>query len=198
MPLSLSPMFSIPMCPHCRQLNAPLAFQSFTPLNGRAVSFWLCSHCQHGICIESEAFNLYAEPHVFGSYQIFPRPASSEAPEFTPSDISKKYREAKICFYTEQFTASAIMSRCTLEAVVKTLGASGNNLRSHIEDLAKRHVITPSLASWAHSLRIIGNEAAHELTDITKQDAEQALFFAEMLLTYIYTLPGRIEQLRNR
>jgi hypothetical protein len=90
------------------------------------------------------------------------------------------------------------MARTSLETAVKEFQAEGRDLRHKINNLAERHIITPVLAEWAHEIRGIGNDAAHESNPITEQDAADAVDFAEMLYIYLFELPGRIAKRRAK
>ncbi|GAE92941.1 hypothetical protein JCM21714_1967 [Gracilibacillus boraciitolerans JCM 21714] len=43
-------------------------------------------------------------------------------------------------------------------------------------------------------IRKKGNEANHELPDMQEDDAEELLKFTEMLLRFVYELPGHMEK----
>ncbi|MGN7614324.1 DUF4145 domain-containing protein, partial [Magnetococcales bacterium HHB-1] len=50
---------------------------------------------------------------------------------------------------------------------------------------------------WAHTIRMIGNEAAHEITKVSLQDAKAIFYFLEIFLTYLFTLPAKMEARRG-
>lgn len=60
-------------------------------------------------------------------------------------------------------------------------------------------LIDSTIAEWADALRLVGNEGAH-YTDkkVSRDDAEDALAFAEALLDHIYVLRHRLEEFANR
>jgi len=41
-------------------------------------------------------------------------------------------------------------------------------------------------------IRKKGNEATHEIVMMSQQDASEIVFFTQMLLTFVYDLPGMI------
>ena len=81
------------------------------------------------------------------------------------------------------------MCRRCLEALTKSLGAQGRNLQDKLDSLKTTGHVDSRLVEWAHSIRILGNEAAHD-TDvaITKDDAKDVLDFTEALLLYVFLL----------
>jgi hypothetical protein len=68
------------------------------------------------------------------------------------------------------------------------------SIKARIDALAKNGTITPDLGKWAHEVRLGGNEAAHDEAPYLQPEAEELLDFAELYLTYVYTLPRRLEE----
>ena len=93
------------------------------------------------------------------------------------------------------------MAGNAIETALIEHGANGGGLKDKIDSLAKRNVITQSLADWAHELKSIRNDAAHHAekgTVLERKDAEDAVQFAEMLFLYLYTLPGMVAARREK
>ena len=91
------------------------------------------------------------------------------------------------------------MSRKCLEAVCKTLNANGRSLHARLANLHEAEHIDSRLLDWAHQVRVIGNEAAHEVdAPVTKEDARDAFEFTEAILIYVFSLAKRFEALRER
>jgi len=68
-----------------------------------------------------------------------------------------------------------------------------HHLFKDIETLAKHHIVTPELAEWAHEIRDDGNEATHDFDiDYDETKANQIVNFAEMFLTYTFTMPAML------
>jgi len=116
-----------------------------------------------------------------------------------PEQITKIYLQAKICFSKSLYEPSVIMSRKCLEAICKDLGATGKNLADKVENVKNTGKINDQLIRWATELRLIGNDAAHDLEIIiSRQDAEDSLVFLNALLLYIYTLDKKFEDFLSR
>ena len=65
--------------------------------------------------------------------------------------------------------------------------------------LRERGHIDQKLLAWADELRLIGNDAAHDLHVVIEQvDARDALEFVEALLMYAFSLNRRFEEFKNR
>ena len=54
--------------------------------------------------------------------------------------------------------------------------------------------LTPELAAWAHQIRLDGNDAAHEEEPFTKEEAESLHTFTDLVLRYLFTLPGMLAE----
>jgi len=91
------------------------------------------------------------------------------------------------------------MDRRTLEMVTKEQAPekSGSSLYERIEYLASIGKLTPALRDWAHALRVLGNEALHDVADMTQSEAEQAHDLTRFILIYLYTLPRQVEIARE-
>jgi predicted metal-binding protein len=197
-------MTFLPECPHCGRQNMTFYYVADTIKDkaGNHVSFWKCGHCGGGVCGES-GYSLTSN-EIFDAYlfsRIYPEAKPLEAPQYTPENIAKSYKTAVKNLRNggddSDYEAAVLMARKALEAACNFFNAQGFNLKQKINYLAEHRVITPALAEWAHEIRDIGNEAAHESGPFTKVDAEQTVYFAEMLFTYLFTLPGMIAERRK-
>jgi hypothetical protein len=67
------------------------------------------------------------------------------------------------------------MCRKYLEALFQELGATKDNLKERLVALRERGHIDQKLLAWADELRLIGNDAAHDLNVVIEQvDARDA------------------------
>jgi HEPN domain-containing protein len=126
---------------------------------------------------------------------MYPEPKSLEAPLHTPENIARSYRTAVKNLRSGDdgdYEAACLMARKALELAANQTGGQGGTLAAKIKDLASRGAIAPALAEWAREIKNIGNEAAHEDEPVTQKDTEQTIYFAEMLFTYLFTLPAMI------
>ena len=132
--------------------------------------------------------------------KVYPEAIPLEAPLGTPDEVANAYKTAKKNLQHGQdgdYEAACIMARRSVERAVNGAGGQGHNLKEKIDDLEARRLISPALREWAHEVRDIGNDGAHEAT-VTREDAEQAVYFAEMLFTYLYTLPAMVAERRKK
>jgi hypothetical protein len=74
-----------------------------------------------------------------------------------------------------------------------------HNLARGLEKLSESGLINSTIADWANALRILGNEGAHFTgRQVPRDDAEDALAFAEALLEHIYVLRKRFDEFEER
>jgi hypothetical protein len=125
--------------------------------------------------------------------KIVLHPATSRLPaDGIPEPVSRAYQQALRCFSASSYEASALMCRRSLEALCKSFTASGKSLQAKLDALHATEVIDKRLTQWAHGVRVTGNEAAHDTdTELSKDDARDALDFTEALLMYVFVLNAR-------
>jgi hypothetical protein len=91
------------------------------------------------------------------------------------------------------------MVRRTLEGTCAEMGVSKGTLVQRLRQLAADGLVDETLARWADALRTVGNKGAHYTgRAVLREDAEDALAFAEALLDHIYVLRRRFEDFRRR
>ena len=70
-------------------------------------------------------------------------------------------------------------------------------LHKRIAKAAEQHELTPALAEWAHQVRLGGNEAVHGEEPLSGKDARALYTFTGLVLRYLFTLPGMLEEARS-
>jgi hypothetical protein len=116
-----------------------------------------------------------------------------------PKIIAKSYEEAVACAGSGAFTACAIMCRRTLEGICDSHGIVAGNLDGKLKKLRDDGVIEKRLFEWADSLRLVGNEAAHDVAaEVPKEDARDLLDFTRALVEYIFTFTENFKKFTER
>ena len=192
-----------PECPHCMQLGVMFYLEGSHEIKGsdEAAFFFACGNCHRGVIAHDnkERIARTYELKYENFTEIYPKPSPSVAPQFTPSDAASDFIEAQNNLKHGSIKSACLMARSAMEASMLHEGAEGRGLKNQIKDLAKKNLITTTMADWVEEIRVIGNDAAHSVdrnATLTKQDAEDAIYFAEMLFTYLYALPGQIAERR--
>ena len=116
-----------------------------------------------------------------------------------PQALQREWGEAQACFDAKAYTACLVMVRRTLEGVSKDQGVAKRTLNENLKELKARGLMDGMLAEWADALRVAGNKGAHFTGEaVSRQDAEDALAFAEALLDHIYVLRQRFTEFVTR
>lgn len=197
-------------CPHC--LSEKVAFdyighkkvEDFAYDSSAYTTFWACVNCHKGLCAKLLVHSGGTPQKIqdtakynFTVLETYPAPKPPQAPEHTPGNIAKIYIQGLNSFVRKELDAAAVMMRKTLEMSVKTFIPEPDrlNLALRIEKLKDSERIPRDMITWAREIKEIGNEGAHGV--VTQEDADDIVFFTEMFLTYIYTLPTKIAERRK-
>lgn len=211
------------VCPHCGHDNIVFtvvhAHKRHDASSGEPVIFDCQATC--GACGESVIVTLLSIDHrspmehdgafdrpvpaglpfVLDDFQ--PEPAIKEPPRHLPDDVDKAMRQAYALEKQkskdkEMFEPTVIMARKAVERAIGHIAPDlSGPLGARLKALRKRGDIPQSLLDWADEVKALGNSGAHD-AESTAEDARQAVGFAEMFLTYAFTLPEEIRRRRKR
>lgn len=191
------------ICPKCGEPSKGSVRGSAVAYNPDAgppseFSLLLCSRheCQEPIVQVREDYGPGFEADSPAIYYPAPRRLSTAVP--TP--LRKAFDEARTCCQARAYLATLVMVRRTLEGTCADQGSNKRNLAASLKDLQSSGKIDGLLAEWADLLRLVGNEGAHFSLDanVSAQDAEDALDFAEALLDHLYVLRSRFDAFKGR
>ena len=70
----------------------------------------------------------------------------------------------------------------------------GKGFVEYVNYLNEKNYIPPNGKEWVDSIRTLGNEANHKIEFKSKEDANRIITFTEMLLKFIYELPGIMKE----
>ena len=116
-----------------------------------------------------------------------------------PEPLRHEFEEAQTCFAAKAYKATVVMVRRVLEGTCKENNVQERVLAKSLQRLKEQGLIDTTIAEWAHALRVLGNEGAHYTgRQVPRDDAEDALAFAEALLDHIYVLRKRFEKFAKR
>jgi hypothetical protein len=133
--------------------------------------------------------------------EIYPAPVSGRKTMdvfYLPFQISQIYKESLTALNNQLPILTGIGIRAIVETVCKQLGSKGKNLPNKINDLLQRSIITPTQAEFLHELRILGNEAAHEVVPYNENILITAISLVENLLQNVYLIPEVAKELKKR
>jgi hypothetical protein len=117
-----------------------------------------------------------------------------------PNPIRSAFAEARACYKeAKAYTACAIMCRKVLEGVCESHGASGGSLAQRLKKLSDSGQIDKRLFEWTDAMRLVGNEAAHGVSDtVSREDASDLLDLAEAVAEYLYTVKEKFDSFSKR
>ena len=116
---------------------------------------------------------------------------------YAPKSIQRAFQSAVKVSKIEP--AICLLSlRRTLEMICKNKNAHGNTLEAKIKDLANSNILPETLDDSSWLIRMMGNDAAHaDDINYTEYEVGQIIEFVEMIITYLYELPNRIDKLKE-
>jgi hypothetical protein len=204
-------------CPHCTTPKAPLASIAFAPdpkrPDDRCFGFFICPVCDKAVVawfnrektVHGTAWN---EMHKFhrttaeagwAIKDIWPEPKQQLAPETVPAMIARNFVQASDAASREHWEAAGMAFRRVLELTMKDKGPDlKGTLEKRINKLADQGKLTPDIAEWAHSIRVLGNEAAHDEDEPTEDDITDLAAFTRVTLEYLYTMPAKVARRSSR
>ncbi|MFJ8152513.1 DUF4145 domain-containing protein [Streptomyces sp. NPDC094468] len=157
-----------------------------------------CQDCGSGLLI-AQGIDQGAEGEEFTSPVIrWPSPAGSVGAR-VPAALRQEYEQARVCYQAQAYTAVAVMVRRTLEGVCTEEGVKRRTLSQSLSALQEEGKIDQRLVEWAAELRVLGNEGAHYTgSQVSPEDARDALNLAQAFLDYMYTFSTQFEEFKAR
>ena len=188
-------------CPHCDAWGVSFDLIEACKTRGKQYAFVLCGMCK------VPAMAVFTEPPRRDSIAGGPPllkleyrldtiyPSAGNLPEYLPKRVAQRYSEALSNMGRAAYESAGMMFRKTLELSLKTIRPDDDgNLYFRIDKAAEAGAITRDLAEWAHRVRLDGNDAAHEDTVPTAEDIRELKHFTELVLRYLFTLPGMLKR----
>jgi hypothetical protein len=211
-------------CPHCGAekigfhiIHDTAATVHPPDINRRYRSVLVCSNCEEEvIAIFDHATTSPFLPnggapqqcHIdprqqnWALVRMYPMPQASKCPDHTPDNLKRIFLQASDSLKRNAPDASGAMSRKVVDVSTQQMlgdeAKKHGNIQGRIDALASRGKLTEDLKNWAHEIRLGGNDAAHDIDPFTMPEAEELLDFAELYLTYVYSLPNRLAERRSR
>jgi len=106
-----------------------------------------------------------------------------------PEIIQTIYRETLSAVQHNLPTLAGIGIRAVIEATCQDLKAKKRNLADKIDELVSVSLLTPAGAEILHGIRLLGNDAAHEMKAPKTKQITAALKVIDHLLLGVYVLP---------
>jgi hypothetical protein len=159
------------------------------------VSFRESSKCSEEFEYDERTGGMYLPETV----KLFPSRISGRAvmreAHLLPHNVYRIYQEAHAALCAELGILAGLGLRSLVEAVCVDRQVTKGNLQEKIDALATAGHITAAGAKILHSLRFMGNAAAHEVKAHTPQQLNAAFDVVEHLLQGVYVLPTQAADL---
>lgn len=212
-------------CPHCGAKNTSMAAHGHHIIIKGSDGHWLtnlystCPHCHRPIGVLVAVKNRWTEDRYFEQFcddffdqaelasidsegfllrAIYPAPVEPFVPGHLPEPAAKAFRGGEATFANpDTAEVSAMSFRRSVEMAIKSQRPDlKGSLAKRIDALRDDGSIPAVLAEWAHEVRAIGNDGAHEIDDMKPGDLQAIRGFAEAFLRYFVTLPYELAQRR--
>jgi hypothetical protein len=116
-----------------------------------------------------------------------------------PDKLRETLVESVQCYKAKSYTATTIMCRRAIEGFCTIKGIKEKNLSLSIKKLKADGIINEQLFEWANELRLLGNEAAHNIEVVfSATDARDTLDFTIAILDFTYSFKDKFEKFKNR
>lgn len=142
-----------------------------------------------------------SQPELIVTEQLFPHriDGRGEIEEVwcLPHPVKTAYKETIAALHGSLRVLAGIGIRAIVEAVCQERSANGRNLAERIDALVAQGVMTSDGAKVLQSLRLLGNDAAHEIREHSLETLSAAMDVVDHLLIGVYVIPTRAERLRK-
>lgn len=200
-------------CPHCLTDHIALEVISVTGIaEWRAALYLRCPKCNFPCCahifavhgrnkdplrwneLEKQGGDITTYHWVID--ELWPEAPGPLVPEYMPPNVSRIYLQAERNFsVTGNEEAAGMMYRKALDIALGQVDPSLTGmLGQKIKKLAANGRLTEDIAEWSDNIRDLGNEAAHEADAPTREELEALRNFSEMVLRYLFSLPGLVKK----
>ena len=105
-----------------------------------------------------------------------------------PSIVESIYQETCNAYRDGALTLAGIGFRATIEAICNDQGITGKELSTRINNLASKGLISKKDSTRLHSIRFMGNDAAHDIKKPSEKSLQAALIIVEHLITTVYII----------
>ena len=152
---------------------------------------WICAGCERGTLEEFYIFDVTREDYMsMVEENYFPERTRLHVKDKNfkrlPNKLTTIYRETLRAFNNNLVVLCAIGIRALLEGICADKSITGRNLETRIDNMVT--ILPQNIVTNLHSIRFIGNEAAHELAAPIADELRLAIEICEDLLNYIYEL----------
>ena len=193
-------------CPHCiinfeaEVLSQYSIANSDDPIDARNLTFSKCPKCESPLLIEQvrQLASDFSKVDWGNPKLLYPN-AEFHINPIIPEKLRDSLKESVKCYRAHSFTATTIMCRRTIEGFCSLKGVNEKNLSKSIEKLRANGTINDQLFEWANELRLLGNEAAHNIgIEFSAVDSRDILDFTIAILDFTYSFKDKFDRFKER
>lgn len=169
------------VCGHCgNSIASQIGFRAQNSNNGNEFAYvYICHYCN-----KPSFFDLDGSQVPGANF-------GQVVKHIPDANVEKLYNEARTCYTINAFTSSVMCCRKLLMNIAVSEGAEeGKSFVEYVNYLNDNNFIPPKGKAWVDAIRKMGNDANHSIEFKTPEDAKLILTFTEMLLKFIYEMPG--------
>lgn len=160
------------------------------------------SFCKESQCSEDWEENERGQMEYITTQKVYPgriagRPLLDDYYDL-PHGIAKIYTQTHSAISDKLSILAGVGLRAIVEAICKERHATGKDLFKKIDDLVTQGVITRDGGDILHLIRVMGNDAAHEVKANTEEELATALEVVEHLLKSVYIIPIKAQKIKRK
>lgn len=170
----------------------------FAEYHGERYFVALCGRRDDPFLVRGSRFDTGDSSTITNTKVLFPS-EGRQLIQGLPDAVNRAYEQAARSFAVGLYEPATLMCRKALEAVCALKGANGRSLYERLAQLERLSIIDARLLAWAHEIRLVANDAAHDAdTEVTKDDGRDVLDLTEAILLYVFSLTTRFDKFRAR
>ncbi|RBP75290.1 uncharacterized protein DUF4145 [Shewanella putrefaciens] len=148
-----------------------------------------CISC--GRLILSDDYGGQLAPKLFSKTEmVYPTSLSSNFS--IPHEVRVTYDSAKRIQWLNSEAFVLSIRKC-IEITCKLHGIEKGTLEKKLKNLCVQLEIPEMIAKVAHNIRLVGNQAAHDINDINPVNIQKIDELFNVLMDYIYVLPAKLD-----
>ncbi len=149
-------------------------------------------------CYESSKSNYFDDSsYLIDRYEI-PSELFQDLPSHLSSAVSRSLKQAERNYRLPDCEETSAMAyRRAMENGISEMHPEiKGNLSARINKLGEKHLIPSAMVEWAHQIRIVGNDGAHELEGVSRAELTAAKNFTDAFLRYLVSFPAIVAERR--
>lgn len=178
------------LCAYCgNQVGSEKYYVSNHRDSGKDIEsfIYLCPRCVAPTYFDEQGMQFPSS--AFGEY-------ISDIPEI--QEVIDLYNEARMAMSVNANTAAAMCCRKLLMNMAVKKGAKeGGTFKNYVQYFLKNNYIHEDFRHWVEFIKDKGNEANHEIPEISRADAEKMITFVGMLIKILYEYNAKMKEASN-